>query len=102
MMPLDQVRALLEGAGFPVAYRFFRDPPPPPYLCYLAAYTQNFAADGRVWYPVDHLQVELYTRRKDPQAESRVEDALSGFFWDKSEAFLDGEQLFQVIYEIEV
>lgn len=103
-MTLEEIKNLLEATGMPVVYRAWPtgDAPPLPYLCYLVAYSNNFAADDRVYYPVNHIQVELYTKHKDLGAEAKTEDALSCCCWEKSETYLDDEQCYQIIYEIEV
>ena len=73
-----------------------------PYICFLTAYSNNFGADDRVYYPVAHYQIELYTRCKDPEAEGKVEQALSSYFWETTETYLDTERCFQILYEVEV
>lgn len=104
---LEWLYGILQTVGIPVAYRAWptKKAPPMPYLCYLAAYTNNFSADGVVYGPsIDHYQVELYTKQKDPELESTVEAVLasSGIFWDKSEKYIDTENCYQIIYEFEV
>ena len=103
-MTLDEINAMLKTSGLPVTYRAWpaKQAPELPYLCYLTDYTDNFPADGVVYHPIKHLQVELYTREKNPQAESAVEAALAGVFWQKSEEYLDSEQCYEIIYEFEV
>ena len=73
-----------------------------PYLCWQVAYSSNFAADGIVYRKIDHIQIELYTPRKNLAAESRVEAALAPYFWEKTETYIESEKAMQVIYEIEV
>lgn len=101
---MEELKALLETSGLPVVYHAWPvgEAPPLPYLCYLTAYSNNFAADGVVYCPIDHIQVELYTKQKEPQTEDKVEKALSSFFWEKSETYLDTERCYQILYEIEV
>lgn len=103
-MSLEQLRELLEGTEFPAAYRAWpiKKAPPMPYLCYLVAYSNNFAADGQVYHPIDHIQVELYTRQKNSSAEEKVETVLSGMYWEKTETYIETEHCFQIVYEIEV
>lgn len=103
-MTLEALKDLLETTGFPVAYRAWEEgaAPPLPYLCYLVAYSNNFAADGVVYCPIDHIQVELYTKTKDPGAEAKVETALASFVWEKTETYIDTERCYQILYEIEV
>ena len=102
-MTLSEVKAVLETTGFPVAYRYHRIEPSMPYICYMESYSNNFAADNTVYLPVKHIQIELYTGSKSPEAEETVEHALNGlFFWDKTETYIESEKCYQVIYEIEV
>lgn len=103
-MRLEDLKALLAATGLPVAYRAWpeKEAPPLPYLCYLVAYSNNFGADDRVYHQSSHIQVELYTRQKDPDAEDKVETALSSFYWDKTETYLDTERCYQILYEMEM
>ena len=103
-MTLQALATLLAGTGLPVTYRAWpvKKAPPLPYICYFVGYSNNFAADGKVYHPINHIQVELYTRRKDPAAEEAVESALLDLYWDKTETYIDTEQCYQILYEIEV
>ena len=106
-MTLAELYTLLKTTGLPVTYREWPEQaaPPLPWIAYLAAYTNNFAADGGVYAVITHLQIELYTKDKDPAQEAKVEAALAtvpGIFWEKTEESLDDEQCLEVLYEIEV
>lgn len=103
-MTLEEVAALLKTTGYPVAFQEWPEGavPPMPYLVYLSPYTNNFAADGTAYFIVNHVQIELYTKLKDPVAEGKVEEALSSIFWEKTQTYLDTEKCYQTIYEIEV
>nr|DAR81350.1 MAG TPA: tail completion protein [Caudoviricetes sp.] len=103
-MRLEELKTLLGTTGLPVTYRAWpeNDAPPMPYICYLVTYSNNFGADNRVYHKIDHIQVELYTKLKDPEAEDRVENALSSLYWDKTEEYIDSERCYQILYEIEV
>ena len=46
--------------------------------------------------------MELYTSTKDLAAEAKVEAALDGLCWEKSEEYIDAEKIYQLTYEIEV
>lgn len=104
MMALEDMKTLLDTTGYPVVYYAWPEKKAPalPYICFLTAYSNNFGADDRVYYPVAHYQIELYTRCKDPKAEGKVEQALSSYFWEKTETYLDTERCFQILYEVEV
>lgn len=103
-MKLEEIYQLLESTGLPVAYRAWPigEAPELPYICYLTAYSNNFSADGTVYEKIDHIQIELYTKEKNPEAEGKVENALSSLFWEKTDSYIDTEQCYQILYEIEV
>ena len=100
-MSLEEIKKLLETAGLPVAYRAFPvgNAPPLPFVCYLFSSTNNFNA---VYQVINRISIELYTESKDLEAENAVEAALKGLCWEKSEEYLDDEQCYEIIYEIEV
>lgn len=102
-MKKEEIEQRLKETGIPFAYRAFppRKSPPLPFLIYLTPYSNNFAADGEVYYPITHIQIELYTKRLDPEAVQRVEKALQGLFWEKTEIYLEDEQMYETIYETE-
>ncbi len=102
-MSLEELEQKLKSTGLPVAYRAFppRKAPPLPFLIYLTPFSNNFAADGEVYYPITHFQIELYTKREDPKAAEKVEEALKGLYWEKTETYIPGEQCYQTIYETE-
>lgn len=90
----------LKKTGYPVTYSHFDTPQRPPFITYIMAYTENFFSDNRTAVVVSRWQVELYTGKKDVEAEETVENALSEFCWNKTETFIDDEKVFQIIYEI--
>ena len=47
----------------------------PALICYLPPGSNNFA-DGKVYYKISQVNIELYTDRKDPAVEQKLEDAL--------------------------
>lgn len=104
MITLENIKEILETSGLPVAYGFFPEDAAPdlPILVYQSVYSNNFAADNTVYKKFDHIQIDLYTERKNPATEDKVEKALSSFYWEKTEEYIDTEQCYQIIYEIEV
>ena len=101
-MTLQEVNSLLKQTRMPVAYGYFNKPQKLPYILYRVSYSNNFGADNVVYHPINHMQVELYTKDKDLTAEGKVEQALSSLFWQKSESYIEDQQCNQVVYEIEV
>lgn len=103
-MTLEELKTLLESTGLPVAYRAFPvgQAPDLPFICYLVEYSNNFDADNRVYYPINHITIELYTEFKSPESEALVETALQDVCWEKTEDYLDDERCYEISYEIEV
>ena len=94
----------LQNTGLQVAYRAFDASAAPemPFLVYFFDRSNNFAADGLVHQKIDHYQVQLFTKKKDPQTEALVEAALGFTFWQKEEFEEDDEACSRIVYEVEV
>lgn len=103
-MKLEEFAELLESTGFPIAfYQFPKDEPhEPPFICFITTNQSQFAADGIVYYSGINVQVELYTLQKNIEAEKKVEEALSDFFYSKDEGYLDDEKMHMVTYRLSV
>lgn len=99
---LTNLYEALSGLNIPSAYAFFREPQDPPYIIFQVSYSSNFDADDRVYAKRDRYSVILYTSKKEPETEEAVENALDngGFLYDKTESFMDSEELFQIVYTI--
>ena len=102
---MDRIIEILERIGVPFAYDHFAEgeSPDPPFICFLLPASDNFAADGQVYFKATEVHIELYTDLKDPELEARVEAALdeSGVFYDKHEVWIEDERLYQVIFTFE-
>lgn len=105
-MTIEQIAAMLQETGIPFAYDHFAEgeSPEPPFICYLLPGSDNFAADGRVYFKINEVRIELYTDKKDVSVEKQVEDALDdrGIFYNKSEVWISEEKLYEVLYSFEV
>ena len=102
---MDKIITILEELGLPFAYDHFTEGegPDPPFLCYRCPNSDNFAADGTVYFPITEIDIELYTDKKDPKIEKELEDLLvkSGIFFDKTETCIESEKLYEVLYSFE-
>lgn len=102
---MDEVLEILSVIGLPFAYHHFAEgeSPDPPFICYLTPGSDNFAADGKVYYKINEFHIELYTDRKDPALEGSVEAVLDerGIFYDKTEVWIESEKLYEVLYSFE-
>ena len=103
---MEEIIAILAETGIPYAYDHFAEgeSPDPPFICYLLPGSDNFAADGRVYFKIDQLHVELYTDEKSPETERRLEAVLDahGIFYNKSEVWIGSEKLYEVLYQFEM
>ena len=96
---------MVEEMGLPFAYHHFAEgeSPEPPFVCYLLPGSNNFSADGKVYYKINEVHIELYTDWKDLAVEQGVEAVLDehGIFYNKSEVWIESEKLYEVLYTFE-
>ena len=100
---MDELVKIIEEMGIPFAYDHFAEgeSPAPPFLCYLLPGSDNFAADGRVYYKMSEVRIELYTDFKDVSLEEKVTAVLDshGIFYEQSEVWIEEEKLYEVAFE---
>ena len=96
----------LKSLGYPVTYSHFAEGnvPDPPFITYYYPGTDNFSADGLVYVPIYEINIELYSRTKDLEAEGKIEEWLTknGLFYEKLEYYIESEKMIQVIFETEI
>lgn len=90
----------------PSAYDHFAEgeSPSPPFITYLLPGSDNFPADGKVYFRITEVHIELYTDEKNPEVEGIVEAVLDahGIFYDKTEVWIETEKLYEVLYSFEM
>lgn len=104
-MTLEELSKQLKTTGLPVTYRDWPENEPVPdlpFICYLCPEYDSLYADGGNYYTFAYVKVELYAVKRDPQTEAKVEAALAGFHWKKSETYISTERCYKILYEIEV
>lgn len=103
---MEKIAEILKKIGLPFAYDHFAEgeSPEPPFICYLVPNSDNFSADGRVYYKINEIHIELYTDCKDLSAEQQVEAVLDehGIFYEKTEVWIESENLYEVLYTFEM
>ena len=59
----EEVMAVMEEIGLPYAYHHFAEgeSPDPPFAVFLYPGSNNFSADGKVYFKADRLNIEIYT-----------------------------------------
>lgn len=105
-MKHQEIIKMIERMNIPYAYDHFveGESPAPPFLVFLYPSSDNFAADGIAYYKGNKLNIELYTDLKNIELEARVEAVLDmqGIFYEKSEVWIETENLYEVLYRMEV
>ena len=102
---MDDLMQLMEEIGLPFAYDHFAEgeSPDPPFITFLLPGSDNFAADGKVYWKINEVHIELYTDEKNPETEALVETVLDAheIFYDKTEVWIESERLYEVLYSFE-
>lgn len=102
---MDELLKILKETEIPFAYNHFAEgeSPEPPFICYLLPGSNNFSADGRVYFKANEVHIELYTDFKDLTVEQKLEAVLDehGIFYNKSETWIESEKLYEVLYIFE-
>ena len=105
-MTIENLVEMLQELKIPFAYYHFAEgeSPEPPFICYLIPGSDNFAADGRVYFKLNEVRIEIYTDFKDVALESRLEDVLDRheIFYNKSETWIQSEKLYEVMYSFDM
>jgi len=102
---MDKILAVLESINLPFAYDHFAEGEAmePPFICYLLPDSNNFSADGKVYFKANEVHIELYTDKKDLSVEEMVETVLeeNSIFYNKTEVWIESEKLYEVLYIFE-
>ena len=105
-MTHEEVMAMMEEIGLPYAYHHFAEGESleSPFAVFLYPGSSNFSADGKVYFKANRLNIEIYTDLKNPDLELTVEAVLDlhGIFYEKSEVWIESENLYEVLYQMEV
>lgn len=103
---METLLQMLQEMQIPFAYHHFAEGEAvnPPFICYLLPGSNNFSADGKVYFKINEVRIELYTDLKDLAVEQQVEDVLDEheIFYNKSEIWIESERLYEVLYTFEM
>lgn len=103
---MEELLQILQESQIPFAYHHFAEgeSPEPPFICYLLPGSNNFSADGKVYYKINEVHIELYTDLKDLAVEQQLEEVLDEheIFYNKSETWIESEKLYEVLYTFEM
>ena len=105
-MTFQEVATMIESIGLPFTYDSFPNniAPTPPYIVFNYPQNDDFGADNTNYVSIDVLNIELYSASKDFANEQTIESVLNqnGFYYEKSEAYIRSENLFQITYVTQV
>lgn len=103
---MDKLAELIKEMDIAFAYDHFAEGEAPklPFICYLFPESNNFSADGKVYFKALKVHMELYTDFKDVEAELKTEAVLDkhGIFYNKIETWIESERLYEVLYIFEM
>lgn len=96
----------INGFNEKVAYRAFTEDEAPalPFIVYYVDQSNNILADNKVYKARQQVTVELYSVNKDVASEALVEAMLNNHDvpWEKYEAYVEDEHMYQLSYEITI
>ena len=105
-MTYEEIAEMMQEIGLPFAYHHFAEgeSPNPPFTIFLSPGEHTFGADDLMYISFKTLHIELYTDGKSPEAEERVEEVLHqhNLYYTKTEAWIESEKLYEILYELEV
>ena len=110
-MTLSELKTALEGVNNnafkdKVAYRAFPVGAAPalPFICFMETESSNFFADAKVYKKVQGVDIEFYSDQKDTASEGAIEEMLNSnqILWDKTETYIDSQNMLQVVYDITI
>ena len=105
-MTHEEVMAVMEEIGLPICLSSLceGESSDPPFAVFLYPGSNNFSADGKVYFKTDRLNIEIYTDIKNIELEQQTEAVLDGhgIFYEKSEVWIESENLYEVLYQMEV
>ena len=105
-MTYEEINEMMQEIGLLYAYHHFAEgeSPNPPFTLFLSPGEHTFGADDLMYISFKTLHIELYTDEKSPEAEERVEEVLHqhNLYYTKTEAWIESEKLYEVLYETEV
>lgn len=105
-MTTEQVSGMIKEIGIPYAYYQFPEDTsvPTPFICFYFDENNDVFADDVNYTKIVNLCIELYTDDKDFNLEKQVESVLQehNMSYTKSEARIDSEKMFEILYQMEV
>lgn len=101
-MKLTDLVALLNSTGIPVAFSHFKTATRLPHITYTTPNDDEFNADNKNYHKMTDVDIELYTNKKDLQAEQAIESILDNndLPYTAHQSYIESEEVFQKTYEV--
>ncbi|MCM1508297.1 MAG: hypothetical protein NC177_14385 [Ruminococcus flavefaciens] len=101
-MELKEIYAKLCTLDIPVAYLQFNKPQKLPFMVYFEAGTEIQGADNYNLYRRTEIRIELYSEKKNPDLERKIENLFRSVEIEKdSDAYLKDENMFMTVFSFE-
>ena len=105
-MTYEEINDMMAEMGLPYAYHHFAEgeSPAPPFLLFRSTGEDTFSADNVAYHSFKQLDIELYTDKKNPALEEEIEAVLTQheIYYTKTEAGIESEKLYEVLYEMTI
>lgn len=91
---------LAEATGIPVAYTYYPNAKTFPYIVYDVVGDSPFSADDERYLTFSRVEVDLYTKYRDPALVKKVEDALTSLdvYFSKQETIVEDPECYNTIF----
>lgn len=97
-----KIRAMLKLLNIPTAYLKFKNTTSPPFAVFVRTTDNKIVADDSRFYSDDDFIIELYyvDLEEGLNLEEKLEHILdeNGIIYDKSESFIEKEELYLMMY----
>ncbi len=101
-MELSEIYEKLCTLDIPVAYLQFSKPQKLPFIAYLEAGTEIQGADNYNLYRRVTIQIELYSEKKNPDLERKIENLFRSVEIEKGgDKYLENENMFMTVFSFE-
>ena len=101
-MELSEIYEKLCTLGIPVAYLQFNKPQKLPFIAYFEAGTEIQGADNYNLYRRVTIRIELYTEKKNPDLERKIESLFRSVEIEKDgDTYLKNENMFMTVFSFE-
>ena len=101
-MELDEIYEKLCTLCIPVAYLQFNKPQKLPFIAYFEARTEIQGADNYNLYRRTEIRIELYSEKKNPELERKIENLFRYVEIEKDgDTYLQTENMFMTVFSFE-